>query len=42
MKLLLDTHIILWVLNDNPKLPDIAGALIMDSENDIYFSADSV
>ena len=42
MKLLLDTHIILWALNDNPKLPDIARALIMDLENDIYFSTASV
>ncbi len=26
MKLLLDTHIILWALDDNPKLPEHAKA----------------
>ncbi len=30
MKLLLDTHIILWALDDNPRLPDVARNLIMD------------
>lgn len=30
MKLLLDTHIILWALNDNPKLSNKARTLIMD------------
>lgn len=42
MKLLLDTHIILWALDDNPKLPEQAKALIMDADNDIYYSAASV
>ncbi len=32
MKLLLDTHLILWALNDNPKLPDIDRALILSDE----------
>lgn len=30
MKLLLDTHIILWALDDNPKLSNKARTLIMD------------
>lgn len=42
MKLLLDTHIILWTLDDNPKLSGYARDLIMDAKNDIYFSAASV
>ena len=42
MKLLLDTHIILWALDDNPKLPNEAKALIMDMKNEIYYSSASV
>lgn len=42
MKLLLDTHIILWALNDNPKLSDLAKNLILNEENDIYYSAASI
>lgn len=42
MKLLLDTHIILWALNDNPKLPNKAKNLIMDAKNDIYYSSASI
>lgn len=36
MKLFLDTHIILWALDDIPKLPDEARTLIMDMKNEIY------
>ena len=32
MKLLLDTHIILWALDDNPKLSDYARDLIYRSK----------
>ena len=42
MKLLLDTHIILWALDVNPKLPSQARALIMDAKNDIYYSSASI
>lgn len=42
MKLLLDTHVILWALDDNPKLSCKARDLIMDMENDIYYSTASV
>ena len=35
MKLLLDTHIILWALDDNPKLSSQARKLIVDAGNDI-------
>ena len=42
MKLLLDTHIILWALDDNPKLPTQARTLIMDAKNYIYYSSASI
>lgn len=42
MKLLLDTHIILWALNDNPKLSSQARELIMDAGNDIYYNSASI
>lgn len=42
MKLLLDTHIILWALDDNPKLSRQARKIIMDVENDIYCSSASI
>ncbi|MBD5521646.1 MAG: type II toxin-antitoxin system VapC family toxin [Lachnospiraceae bacterium] len=42
MKLLLDTHIILWALDDNPKLSSQARKLIVDAGNDIYYSSASI
>ena len=36
MKLLLDTHIILWALDDNPKLPLQARGMILDDQCCIY------
>ena len=39
MKLLLDTHIALWSLTDDPRLSSAARALILDPENEIYVSA---
>lgn len=41
MKLLLDTHIILWALDNNPKLTDKAKKLILDPKNEIYCSTAS-
>jgi PIN domain nuclease of toxin-antitoxin system len=38
MKLLLDTHILLWWLNDDEKLPKKAHQLISHADNDIYVS----
>lgn len=42
MKLLLDTHIILWALDDNPKLSSQARKLIVDAGNDIFYSSASI
>ncbi|MGA9796922.1 MAG: type II toxin-antitoxin system VapC family toxin [Rhizomicrobium sp.] len=42
MRLLLDTHIALWAIVDDPKLPPKARALIADADNTIAVSAASV
>lgn len=42
MKILLDTHMIIWTLTNNPKLPIKAKELIVNPENDIYFSVVSL
>lgn len=39
---MLDTHIILWALNNNPKLPNRARTLILDEKNEIYYSSASI
>lgn len=39
MNLLLDTHIAIWALNDDPALSDKARTLILDPDNTIYYSA---
>ena len=38
MRLLLDTHILLWWLNDSPDLPEQAKALIADPANEVFVS----
>jgi len=40
--LLLDTHVALWALTDDPRLSQRARALIADPENDVLVSAASV
>ena len=42
MKLLLDTHLLIWVLTDNPTISMKARAMINDPNNINYFSAISV
>ena len=42
MRLLLDTHILIWSLTDDPRLSDKARGMILDEKNDIYFSSVSV
>ena len=39
MKLLLDTHILLWWLNDDPLLSKSLRKLIQDPENTVFISA---
>ena len=42
MKFLLGTHIILWALENNIKLPEIARKIIENEQNQIYYSTASV
>lgn len=38
MKILLDTHILLWAISNDRKLPEKARKLIENEENEIYYS----
>ena len=42
MKVLIDTHIAIWAVLNNPKLPKQAKDIILDKENDIFYSTASV
>jgi PIN domain nuclease of toxin-antitoxin system len=42
VRLLLDTHILLWWLKDDPLLPARGGALIEDRHNEVFVSPMSV
>lgn len=42
MRLLLDTHIFLWYITADPRLPARFQATIQDSSNEVYLSAASV
>jgi PIN domain nuclease of toxin-antitoxin system len=42
LKLLLDTHILLWWLMNSAALPEKARSLISDSENTVFISAVSL
>ena len=38
MNILLDTHILLWALADDPRLPPKARKLIENPDNEVYYS----
>jgi len=42
MNILLDTHVIIWALTNDPQLTDEAKALIMDPENTVMVSTVSL
>ena len=42
MNLLLDTHILIWALNEDPRLSETAREMILDAGNVIYYSTVSV
>ncbi len=42
MRLLLDTHLLLWAAEDSPRLSSVARALLSDPQNDLSFSAASI
>ena len=39
MRILLDTHVFLWMLDDSPKLPRSARALLTEPGNECFVSA---
>lgn len=39
MRVLLDTHVLLWALTDDGRLPERARGLIADPDNTVYVSA---
>jgi PIN domain nuclease of toxin-antitoxin system len=42
LKLLLDTHLLLWAAGDATRLSDEARVLISATDSDLYFSAASI
>ena len=42
MRLLLDTHILLWALGEPARLPRAAREAILDPDNDVLFSVASI
>lgn len=42
MKVLIDTHIALWALMDDSKMPKEARQILMDESNEIFYSTASV
>lgn len=42
MKYLLDTHILLWAVEDNPKLSQKARQIINNTDNELLFSVVSI
>ena len=42
MRLLLDTHLLLWALADDPRLSDTVRSVVEDGSNDVLFSAASI
>ena len=42
MNLLLDTHVLIWALNDDHRLSEKAKEMILDKDNIIYYSVVSI
>ena len=42
MRLLLDTHLLLWAAARSARLPREARELLQDDSNDVYYSAASI
>ncbi len=42
MNLLLDTHILIWALNDDPQLSEKAKEMILEPGNAVYYSVMSI
>lgn len=41
-KILLDTHLALWAITDDEKLPETAREILLTADNEIYYSTASV
>jgi len=42
VNLLLDMHLLIWALNEDPRLTDKAKELILDPDNAVYYSSVSI
>ncbi len=42
MRILLDTHVFLWYITDDPRLSTVAAEVIQDEGNDVFLSVVSV
>ena len=42
MRVLLDTHIFLWLVVGDPRLPPVVESAVRDGENDVFLSAVSL
>ena len=42
MRILVDTHVFLWAITDDPRLSSVHKALYLDSSNDLYLSVTSM
>ena len=42
MRLLLDTHVLLWILTDDARLPGDVRSLILTEDAELFFSAASI
>jgi PIN domain nuclease of toxin-antitoxin system len=42
LRILLDTHVVLWALVDSPRLPSRARSLLADADNECWVSSASV
>ena len=42
MRILFDTHALIWFLTDNPRLPQKIRAIMTDSETELLFSSVSI
>jgi PIN domain nuclease of toxin-antitoxin system len=42
VRLLIDTHLLLWAVGSSRRLPDEARSVILDAANEVFFSAASV
>jgi PIN domain nuclease of toxin-antitoxin system len=42
MKILLDTHLLVWLVGASDRLPAVAQQVIQDADNEIFFSSASI